>query len=118
MSSLSDGQTVCRKKKNRRSKLLLSFSQELLRPYGKVDAPPSDDTIFTRINPSSCEWLCPPAVAASEFAATVSENLEIVQESPLLKETEVEGILPHLKKLRDLSQPLSKDSAEPASKKK
>ncbi len=56
-------------------------------------------------------------MAASELAATVSDNLYILQESPLLKDAEVEAILPHFKKLHDLLQPVSKDSAEAVTKK-
>ena len=35
-------------------------------------------TVFHRINPKSCEWLTRPKIATSEFASTITENLELL----------------------------------------
>lgn len=54
------------------------FPTDFLRPYSKADPRPDENTIFRRINPKSCEWLTRPKIAMSEFASTITENLELL----------------------------------------
>lgn len=51
------------------------FPTNFLRPYGLADNAPSEETIFRRLAPLNCEWLLRPRVAASEFADTMTQNL-------------------------------------------
>ena len=59
------------------------FPSNFLKPYGKADSAPDDDTISRRTNPISCEWLFRPRVAMSEFAETITENLQLLQDDNL-----------------------------------
>lgn len=52
-----------------------------LRPYGLADSGPSEETIFRRLAPLNCEWLLRPLIAASEFADTISQNLNYLSEN-------------------------------------
>lgn len=55
---------------------LNQFPKNFLRPYGKQDKVPTEDTVFRRTKPESCEWLVRPKVAASELAETIEQSLE------------------------------------------
>lgn len=46
-----------------------------------ADEKPGDAKIFRRLAPRNCEWLTRPRVAASEFAATITENLSHLVQS-------------------------------------
>ena len=56
------------------------FPANFLKPYGKADSPPDEDTISRRIKPISCEWFLCPKVAMSEFAETITQNMEILKD--------------------------------------
>ena len=56
------------------------FPPNFLAPYGKASQAPDGETIDRRTNAMSCEWLTRPAVAVSEFAATMRENLVLLSE--------------------------------------
>jgi hypothetical protein len=56
------------------------YPSNFLKPYGMADDPPSAEKIAKRIHPISCEWLKRPAVAMSEFAETVTENINWLTE--------------------------------------
>ena len=57
------------------------FPSNFLRPYGLADSGPSEETIFRRVAPLNCEWLLRPRVAASEFADTITQNLNYLSEN-------------------------------------
>ena len=54
------------------------FPTNFLRPYSVADPRPDENTVFRRINPKCCEWLTRPKIAMSEFASTMTENLELL----------------------------------------
>jgi hypothetical protein len=56
------------------------FPSNFLKPYGRTDSAPDDDTISRRTNPISCEWFLRPRVAMSEFPETMTENLQLLQD--------------------------------------
>lgn len=69
------------------------FPKNFLRPYGAADPAPEDDKIFSRVTAFNCEWLIRPDVAISEFAATVSKNLDILRSMEhLMNVEEVQNI--------------------------
>jgi hypothetical protein len=55
------------------------FPSNFLRPYGLASEAPDSDAIIRRTNPKSCEWLLRPAIAMSEFAQTLVENMEFLK---------------------------------------
>ena len=56
------------------------FPANFLKPYGKADSPPDEDTISKRTRPISCEWFLRPKVAMSEFTETITQNIEILKD--------------------------------------
>jgi hypothetical protein len=42
---------------------LNQFPKNFLRPYGRQDNPPTEQIVYRRIKPESCEWLVRPIVA-------------------------------------------------------
>ena len=56
------------------------FPVNFLRPYGRVDDAPDEETISKRINPISCEWFGWPKVAMSEFADTITQNMALLED--------------------------------------
>ena len=54
---------------------LNQFPKNFLRPYGAVDQAPTEDVVFRRVSPASCEWLKRPKVAMSEMAETLTTNI-------------------------------------------
>jgi hypothetical protein len=59
------------------------FPSNFLKPYGKADSPPDDDTVSRRTNPISGEWFLRPRIAMSEFAETLTENLKLLKDDNL-----------------------------------
>ena len=59
------------------------FPSNFLKPYGKADDVPDQDTLSRRTKPISCEWYLRPRVALSEFAETVTENLKLLTNKDL-----------------------------------
>lgn len=59
------------------------FPENFLRPYGRVANPPDEETISKRINPISCEWFGRPKVAMSEFADTITQNMELLKDEDM-----------------------------------
>jgi hypothetical protein len=59
---------------------LNQFPKNFLRPYGRQDNPPTEQIVYRRIKPESCEWLVRPKVAISEMAETIQQNLEVLEE--------------------------------------
>lgn len=57
------------------------YPSNFLRLYGLADDAPPKATIFKRINPRNCELLIRPKVGVSEFAGTITENLQYLAES-------------------------------------
>lgn len=52
------------------------FPANFLRPYGKADPAPEEETIGR--HHLLCEWFMRPNVAMSEIADTITENIEIL----------------------------------------
>jgi hypothetical protein len=59
---------------------LNQFPKNFLRPYGRQEEAPNEDTVYKRIKPESCEWLLRPKVATSELADTIQKSLETLEE--------------------------------------
>jgi hypothetical protein len=79
------------------------FPSNFLRPYGPAHSQPAEATLMRRIVPLNCEWLLRPKVAASEFAQTIDENLD------MLTKSESKFIKPrHFKSMQTTLSPLSK----------
>lgn len=57
------------------------FPSNFLIPYGLAKDSPDEDTLSRRLNSRCCEWYNRPGIAMSEMTATVSENLEYLQNS-------------------------------------
>ena len=57
------------------------FPSNFLRPYGHAESAPSEQTTFRRLQPLNCEWLLRPRIAASEFADTISQNLNYLSQN-------------------------------------
>ena len=80
------------------------FPKNFLRPYGRAEDPPSSTTVFRWTNALNCELLVRPNIFFSELSETVSGNLPILQESPLLsKKTQAV-----VRELQQLEQTLSR----------
>ena len=86
---------------------LNQFPKNFLRPYGAVDQAPTEDVVFRRLSPASCEWLKRPKVAMSEMAETLSTNMDMLtrKKSKLLSS---DGVASYAKKLKPLLQNLNK----------
>ena len=84
---------------------LNQFPKNFLRPYGAVDQAPTEDVIFRRVSPASCEWLKRPKVAISEVAETLRTNMDMLtrKKSKLLSS---DGVASYAKKLKPLLQNL------------
>lgn len=54
------------------------FPINFLRPYGVAYPAPTETEIMDRLKPLNCEWFGRPAVAISEFAATIQGNLDLL----------------------------------------
>ena len=93
------------------------FPKNLLRPYGRQEEAPNEDTVYKRIKPECCEWLLRRKVATSELADAIQKSLETLEEvsgrtllrsSSLVRfKTAFDGIRQHLPLLntRDPSDP-------------
>ncbi len=85
------------------------FPSNFLRPYGLAAPAPDANTIHRRANHTSCEWLLRPGVAMSEFAETVSENMNFLKETdmPLVNrkrtKSAIEAMEPFLNALNRLN---------------
>ena len=94
------------------------FPKNFLRPYGAVEQAPTEDVVFRRVSPASCEWLKRPKVAMSEMAETLSTNMDMLtaKKSKLLSS---DGVA-YAKKLKPLLQNLkhlnTKNRETPATK--
>lgn len=100
------------------------FPINFLRPYGVADTQMNDEKIFKRLGPVNCEWLLRPHIAMSEFADTITKNMNMLSESEsqFLNQNEVANIktklsdfLPVLAKLNAHD---SNDDPEPKDVKK
>jgi hypothetical protein len=77
------------------------FPSNFLRPYGPADSQPAEATLMRRIVPLNWKWLLRPKVAASEFAQTIDENLD------MLTKSESKFIKPRHFKSMQITQPRS-----------
>ena len=54
-------------------------------PYGVAEEVPNEDTVFKMTSVKNCEWLVRPHNAVSELSSTITGNLPIITNHPLLK---------------------------------
>ena len=78
------------------------FPKNFLRPYGGAKIP-TDGEIQKQLKNENCEWFGRPIVAASEFHATMSENLQNIKKTSVLDEKVISV-------LEDMVQPLIESS--------
>ena len=56
------------------------FVFNFLKPYGKTDSVPNEETVFRRLKGFNCEWLSRPKYAMSEMAETIVANMELLSD--------------------------------------
>lgn len=93
------------------------FPSNFLKPYGKANLPPDEETIQRRINPVSCEWFLRPKVAMSEFSATVTENLLLLKDEnfQLIRSSKFNHIYDSMQPFLNALNKLNTKSDEPSS---
>lgn len=92
------------------------FPANFLKPYGRAADPPTEETINKRTNPISCEWFLCPKVVMSEFAATMVENLALLEDhnSPLVKNAKFRRVMESSQAFVDALNSLNSNSSDNA----
>lgn len=87
------------------------FPNQLIRPYGKIEAALTTKQIKEKLNPKNCEWFTRPKVAMSEMAATSSENIKGARQ--VLRRWLQDDIISMMVKYKDAVHPLNTKNDAP-----
>ncbi|KXJ07946.1 hypothetical protein AC249_AIPGENE7012 [Exaiptasia diaphana] len=83
------------------------FPHYFLKPYGGQQRINTNTELLGKLNTKNCEWLLRPNVALSEYAQTIQENLQIVQNSTVFTDDVKESLQTKLAPLEQTLQNLN-----------
>lgn len=94
------------------------FPSNYLKPYGQAAKKPDHETIMKRLHGMSCEWLKRPKVAMSELAATLNENMQLLQDNSgqLINDMAVENLKTAMQPMHNSLLKLNTRNNTPANK--
>ena len=94
------------------------FPSNFLKPYGKGDSLADEDTISRQTNPISCKWFLRPRAGMSEFAETVTENLNLLKDEnlTLIKTSKFAPITENIQTMLDSLSRLNTKNKKPSTK--